>query len=163
MHQTSSKVPTHKTRILVSACLLGQAVRYDGRYASRGHKQLLEWQAVGRVVTLCPEMAAGLPVPRPPAEIHQGQVLSDQGENLTDTFDRGAEIALQLCQNKKITLAILKENSPSCGSSFIYDGQFSGTKVRGAGKVTELLRNHGITVFSEEQIEEACCYLETTA
>ncbi|MCZ4281215.1 DUF523 domain-containing protein [Kiloniella laminariae] len=161
MPQNSEQEIKQKHQILVSACLLGQAVRYDGRYASRGHKRLLDLQAAGLIVTLCPEMAAGLPVPRPPAEIYRGQVLSDQGENLTDTFDRGAEIALKLCQNKKITMAILKENSPSCGSSFIYDGQFKGNKIRGAGKVTDLLRTHGITVFSEDQIEEACHYFET--
>ncbi|MFD2204850.1 DUF523 domain-containing protein [Kiloniella antarctica] len=151
MNQTK----TLKTRILVSACLMGQPVRYDGRYATKGPDQLIQLQKDGRVILLCPETAAGLPIPRPSAEINNDQVVTEDGQDLTQAFVLGAHKALELCQKHGISLAILKENSPSCGSNFIYDGSFSGKKINGAGKVTELLKANGIRVFSEIEIDKA--------
>ncbi|MEH6629465.1 MAG: DUF523 domain-containing protein [Halopseudomonas aestusnigri] len=148
-----------KSKILVSACLMGKPVRYDGNYAFKELDQLTQLQKEGRVVLLCPETAAGLPTPRPAAEIKQGQVVTSDGQNITDAFITGAHKALQLCQTQGIKLAILKENSPSCGSKFIYDGSFSGTRIKGSGKVTDLLRAYGIKVFSEEDIAEALQFL----
>ncbi len=134
---------------------MGQPVRYDGKFASEGLKQLDQLQKEGRIVLLCPETAAGLPIPRPAAEIKQGHVVTSDGNEMTDAFITGAQKALALCQNLKIKLAILKENSPSCGSKFIYDGSFSGTKIKGSGKVTDLLRANGIMVFSENELTDA--------
>ena len=143
------------SKILVSACLMGKPVRYDGRYASTGHSQLLKLQEEGRVVLLCPEVAGGLPTPRPPAEINKGHVITQQGKDMTAAFHLGADKALQLCLAHNIKIAVLKENSPSCGSNYIYDGNFTGTKIAGSGVVTDLLRANGITVFSEDQLDIA--------
>jgi len=151
-------------RILVSACLLGEKVRYDGR-DSAVHGQLDTWSKQGRVVSLCPEMAGGLCVPRAPAEIidgnaiavlsGMGRVMRQDGANVTDAFMDGAERALAQCWEHKIKIAILKEGSPSCGSSLVNDGRFSGRKLDGQGVTTALLTGHGISVFNEQQLTEA--------
>ncbi|KDN99266.1 DUF523 domain-containing protein [Pseudomonas donghuensis] len=151
-------------KVLVSACLLGQPVRYDGR--ASGHPDLLQqWQAEGRVVPLCPEVAGGLPTPRPPAEIPggqgaavlegDGQVLTVTGEDVSAQFLAGAQLALALVRRHGIRIAVLKSGSPSCGNALTYDGTFSGTKVAGEGVTTALLRREGLQVFSELELEAA--------
>ena len=151
-------------KILVSACLLGEKVRYDGG-DSAVHGLLDRWQQEGRVVSHCPEQAGGMPVPREPAEIiggdasrvlrGQGKVQNRDGRDVTDAFVDGAERALAQCWAHKIKIAVLKEGSPSCGSSRINDGSFSGAKIRGEGVTASLLSGHGISVFSEEELDAA--------
>ena len=142
-------------RVLVSGCLLGQPVRYDGKAKTSPSAILARWRAEGRIIPFCPELAGGLGVPRPPAEIRAGQVHTMDGHNVTDAFTRGAELALAAAQAAGIKVAVLKEGSPSCGSNRIADGSFSGTHIPGAGITTTLLRAHGITVFNEDQLEAA--------
>lgn len=141
-------------KVLVSACLLGQPVRYDGRSKGIISDWLETLGAEGRVLAFCPEVAGGLPTPRPPAERQGERVLTESGLDVTAQFDRGAELALQLCQAQGIRFALLKEGSPSCGSGRIYNGRFEGTSMAGEGKTTALLRRHGIRVFSEDQLPE---------
>jgi len=147
-------------KILVSACILGQPVRYDGGHALVGDRLLARWREEGRIVSFCPECAAGLPVPRPPAEISQGRVVDAKGVDWNDAFEKGARMALELCLDQGITVAVLKENSPSCGSERIYDGSFSGRTVEGMGRTAELLKRHGIRVFSEKQLQAAAVIIE---
>ncbi|MCE8039534.1 DUF523 domain-containing protein [Halomonas sp. MCCC 1A11062] len=152
-------------KVLVSACLLGKRVRYDGGAKSSGSEILAQWQAEGRVVAVCPEVDAGLPIPRAPAEIIAGdgagvltgsaQVVDRHGENLTAAFLSGASLTLQLCQRHDIKVAVLTEHSPSCGSTEIYDGSFAGTRILGAGVTAVLLRHHGVCVFNQHEIVEA--------
>lgn len=153
-------------RILVSACLLGEPVRYDGRGQLCRHDILQRWCAEGRVVPVCPEVAGGLPVPRLPAEISNGaggaavlegtaSVVGAQGEDLSLPFVRGAQRALSLAREKNIRVAILKEGSPSCGSGSTYDGNFSGNRTNQPGVTTAILRQAGIQVFNEDQLAEA--------
>ena len=151
-------------KILVSACLLGERVRYDGKDCEQ-EGLLRQWQQEGRVVPFCPETEAGLPVPRPAAEIEggdadsvlqgKGRVLRGDGVDVTDAFLAGAEQALADCWRHQIKIAILKEGSPSCGVSRVNDGSFSKTKVAGQGVTTRLLARHGISVFHEHQVTEA--------
>ncbi|MFQ1807773.1 DUF523 domain-containing protein [Aeromonas veronii] len=144
-----SETGVHK--VLVSACLLGQPVRYDGQ--SKGI--VSDWlSAEGRALAFCPEVAGGLPTPRPPAERQGERVVTASGVDVTAEFDRGAELALEICQTQGIRFALLKEGSPSCGSGRIYNGRFEGVSVAGEGKTTALLRRHGIAVFSEDQLAE---------
>lgn len=155
-------------KILVSRCLLGDAVRYDGG-AHGPFAQLQRWQAEGRIVPLCPEVAGGLPTPRPPAEIPGGQgaevlsgvrrVLTATGEDVSTAFVRGAEIALALVRQHGIRIALLKARSPSCGNLENYDGSFSGVRVPGEGVTAAALRQAGVQVFSEEQLAEAAAAL----
>jgi len=155
-------------KILVSRCLLGHRVRYDG--GSHGPFDLLErWQAQGRVVALCPEVAGGLPTPRPPAEIADGQggqvldglvqVLTVEGEDVSGAFVRGAERAVELVQSHGIRLAVLKARSPSCGNRENYDGSFSGRRVAGEGVTAAALKRMGVLVFSEEELDAAAVCL----
>ena len=148
----------------MSACLLGRPVRYDGGSKPRADQILLRWRAEGRLVSCCPEVEGGLPVPRPPAEIAPGsplRVCTVDDTDVTDPFVRGAEAALATARRHDIKMAILKEDSPSCGSTRIYDGTFTGRSVAGSGVTTQLLERHGIRVFSEHTLDEAGAYLET--
>ena len=155
-------------KILVSRCLLGQRVRYDG--GAHGPFDLLErWQAEGRVVPLCPEVAGGLPTPRAPAEIPGGQgarvldgelpVMTDGSEDVTAHFVAGARIALELVAAHGIRMAVLKARSPSCGNRENYDGSFSGTRVAGEGVTAAALRRAGVEVFSEQELDAAVARL----
>lgn len=120
-------------RILVSACLLGSRVRYDGGAKTSDDELLARWRAEGRLVRFCPEVEGGLPVPRPPAEIEGGaggaavlageaRILTPEGDDVTAAFVSGARQALAVAQSRGVRVAILKEGSPSCGSLRIYDG-----------------------------------------
>lgn len=153
---------TGRTKVLVSACLLGQRVRYDGEDAASGSERLARWEAEGRLVPFCPEVAGGLPVPRPAAELQGGdgcavldgtaRVCTQVGVDVSDAFLRGARGALEVAQEEGISLAVLKDRSPSCGSRWIYDGSFSGARVSGEGVTSALLRRHGIRVISDEEL-----------
>jgi len=156
--------------VLVSACLLGHPVRYDGRSVSLDDAILNEWQKAGRVISICPEVSGGLAVPRDPAEIQSGATANDvlqgrariitiSGADVTHAFVCGAQNALALAKSRRIELAVLKEGSPSCGSGYIYSGDFSGTRLPGAGLTAQLLRDAGIRVFSEKQWLEANAWL----
>ena len=155
-------------KILVSRCLLGHRVRYDGG-ASGPFDQLQQWIAEGRVVPLCPEVAGGLPTPRAAAEIPGGQgaevldgsarVITTEGEDVSAEFLSGARQALALVRQHGIRTAVLKANSPSCGNLLTYDGTFSGVKVGGEGVTAALLNRHGVRVFNESQLVEAASAL----
>ncbi|MDK4201890.1 DUF523 domain-containing protein [Pseudomonas sp. HR1] len=151
-------------KILVSRCLLGHRVRYDG--GAHGPFDLLGvWQSEGRIVPLCPEVAGGLPTPRPPAEIPGGQggavldgrvaVVTVGGEDVTTAFVAGAEAALELIARHGIRLAVLKARSPSCGNLENYDGSFSGTRVAGEGVTAAALIRAGVAVFNETELVAA--------
>ncbi|MBL0610974.1 DUF523 domain-containing protein [Aeromonas jandaei] len=150
-------------RVLVSACLLGQPVRYDGQSKGIVSDWLSALGAEGRVLAFCPEVAGGLPTPRPPAERQGDRVVTASGLDVTEEFDRGAELALKICQAEGIRFALLKEGSPSCGSGRIYNGRFEGVSMAGEGKTTALLRRHGIAVFSEDQLAELASALSLDA
>lgn len=143
-------------KILISSCFLGERVRYNGVVKPLESKLLEQWRKQGRLIAICPEVISGLPVPRSPAEIDQNtkQVITIESIDVTEKFDKGARIALRLCQQHNIQLALLKESSPSCGSNTIYDGMFRQQKIIGEGVTTQLLRKHGIKVFCENSITE---------
>ncbi len=153
-------------KVLVSACLLGQRVRYDGGASDPNSEILERWTAEGRIVAICPEVAGGLPVPRPPAEIEPqataldvlqgaGTVNTAAGTDVSAAYVAGARAALALAEKHGIRIAVLKERSPSCGSAGVYDGTFSRTLTAGMGVTAELLSRHGVTVFGESRLQEA--------
>ncbi|WP_340161485.1 DUF523 domain-containing protein [uncultured Hoeflea sp.] len=152
-------------KILVSACLLGSPVRYNGSDRLVEHSLIALWREQGRIVPLCPEVAAGFPTPRPPAEIEPGllgddvlagkaRIFEDTGEDVTGTFRLGAEIALKTALSQGCRFALLTDGSPSCGTSFVYSGRFDGVARAGSGVVAEILSQNGIEVFSESRIGE---------
>ena len=146
-------------KILVSACLLGEKVRYNGGAATSDDPLLQRWLTEGRVVSFCPEVAGGLGTPRPRAERSGLRVVTENGEDVTRAFARGAELARATARQHHIRVAVLKDGSPSCGSSYVHDGTFAGQRTGGAGTTTDGLRADGVRVFNEQQIAEASAYL----
>ena len=148
-------------KILISACLIGRRVRYDGQASTLRDRLVDTWHEQGRLVPICPEVAGGLPVPRPAAEIQGGggeavldghaRLVTGEGNDVSDAFVAGARLALALARREKCRIALLKARSPSCGSSTIYDGSFAGKQRPGAGVAAALLRRHGIAVFNEDE------------
>jgi uncharacterized protein YbbK (DUF523 family) len=146
-------------KVLVSACLLGERVRYDGGDKRVTHPVLEGWLRQGRVVTVCPEVAGGLGVPRPPAEQRAGLVVTATGHDVTANFAQGAQAAVELARSEGITIAVMKDGSPSCGSRRVYDGTFSDVRVPGEGVTVRALRAAGVTVFNELEWDEAASAL----
>ncbi|WP_367299365.1 DUF523 domain-containing protein [Hafnia alvei] len=151
------------TKILVSSCLMGFPVRYNASAKPFMPPALLRWQQEGRLVLCCPEVSAGFPTPRLSAEIRiaplgERTVVESNSHDVTSGYLAGAHIALQLALQHQCRFALLTDGSPSCGSSQIYDGSFSGKRIAGMGLTTSLLRENGITVFGESEfsaLEEA--------
>lgn len=160
-------------KILVSACLLGDRVRYDAADNSLHSGRLQQWQEEGRLIPICPEVSGGLPVPRPPAEIQSGsgddvmsghaRILNINGQDVSHAFVLGAERALAVAQAHDCRYAILAARSPSCGIDEIYDGTFSGQLVSGDGTTAALLKANDIRVFTQKQIEELADLLAAEA
>ena len=144
-------------KLMVSACLLGTCCRYDGG----GYDPMIFQNRLKKctLVPVCPEQLGGLPTPRPPSEIRDGRVITRDGRDVTQAFLRGAQEAARLAQACGCGCALLKERSPSCGSSVIYDGSFTGKRIPGEGVTAELLRCSGIAVFSENQLEELLAWI----
>ena len=139
-------------KILVSACLLGINSRYCGGGCL--NEKIASLIGNHNLRPVCPEQLGGLPTPREPDEIREGRVFEKSGKENTDNFQKGAEETLRLARLLKVDMAILKQNSPSCGSSMIYDGTFSSKKIPGSGITASLLIENGIRVISEENILE---------
>jgi uncharacterized protein YbbK (DUF523 family) len=152
-------------KILVSACLLGERVRYHGGDAALSNPILERWRREGRLVPFCPEVAGGLPVPRPAAEIQgtgglavlegTARVITSAGADVTDAFLAGARAALEAALRSGSRVAVLKDGSPSCGSTEIYDGIFSGRRRAGVGATAALLAKNQVRVFNETQLDAA--------
>ncbi|MGI6738041.1 MAG: DUF523 domain-containing protein [Christensenellales bacterium] len=141
--------------ICVSACLLGLCTKYDG-----GHNmcdELLKLKEKHTLVPVCPEQMGGLSTPREPSEIVSGsseetRVLTKSGKDVSREFIHGASIALQVFMLCRCEIAILKARSPSCGSGTIYNGSFTGSKTSGDGVFAKMLKEKGILVYTEEEL-----------
>ena len=134
--------------ILVSACLLGVPCRYDG--TGKSDERIVTLAKSRCLIPVCPEQLGGLSTPRPPAERCGTRVLTRDDRDVTAPFLRGAEETLRLARLFSCQIAILKANSPSCGSGQIYDGRFCGRLVPGDGMTAALLKQDGLTVLSEK-------------
>jgi uncharacterized protein YbbK (DUF523 family) len=146
--------PADRPALLVSACLLGVACNHRGE--GTAHPGVLALGARVRLIPVCPEVAGGLPTPRPAAERNpDGRVLTARGDDVTWLYDRGAAHAVAVAQAAGATQAVLKARSPSCGSGQIYDGSHRSTLRVGDGVTTEALRAAGVEVVSEEDLPPA--------
>ncbi len=160
-----------KQNILIRACLLGNPVRYNGTDLLLDHPLIKQWEKEGRLVSICPEVAGGLTTPRAPAEIVKGngaavlsgkyKVIDNTNKDVSKAFFLGASKALQKAKENHCIAAILTERSPSCGSSIIYDGGFSGVQKAGMGVTTALLEQNGIRVFNQYQLKELQLYIQS--
>lgn len=135
---------------MVSACLLGDNVKYNG--GNNRHEKVLEYIKGHEVVPVCPEMLGGLPVPRAPGEIQDGIVRNEDGTSVDYEYRTGAAKALEIAESERIDMAILQSRSPSCGVNQIYDGSFTGRKIKGMGVFARLLSEKGYKVVDAEDI-----------
>lgn len=140
---------------------MGENVRYDGASCLIDDPDFQRWKAEGRLVAICPEVAGGLAVPRPPCEIVQGYVQDKKGMDYTDAFTKGAKLAVGLVKKHQIKYALLKERSPSCGVHQIYDGSFTSQKIAGSGVCAHHLKEAGVHLFSEFDLETLKSYIST--
>lgn len=145
---------------IISACLCGINCKYNGK--DNKNERCLKLLREGKAVLVCPEQLGGLTTPRNPVELNNvasqvvegnGKALTNQGEDVTEQFLKGAYETLKIAKEIGATRAILKEGSPSCGANFVYDGTFTGNKIKGKGITAQILENEGITVFSDEDLE----------
>lgn len=139
-------------KILISHCFLGENCKYNG--GNNYNAELLNVLKNHELIPVCPETFGGLKSPRFPAEIVGDKVLFSDGSDVTQEFVNGAKKALEIAKEQGVKVAVLKANSPSCGSGIIYDGTFTGKKVSGYGVAAKLLMENGIKVYSEQDIEE---------
>jgi len=133
--------------LLISACLMGYNCKYNGGNNALPPEVLAALRKRYRLIPVCPEAAGGLPTPRVPSERRGGSVVTRDGRDVTAAFRRGAEIAGKLAERYGARLALLKSNSPSCGSGTVYDGSFTGTLTPGDGVTAEYLKNKNLTIF----------------
>ncbi|WEG15318.1 DUF523 domain-containing protein [Alkalihalophilus pseudofirmus] len=148
--------------ILVSSCLAGLEVRYNSKHSL--DKRIRKLVAENQAITICPELLGGFSTPREPAEILGGEgenvldgkakVINRCGEDVTSLYLKGAYATLETAKDINATIVILKENSPSCGSTKIDNGEFKGEKIPGNEVTSALLKRNGFRVISEEQFVE---------
>ncbi len=144
-----------KEKLLISACLLGKACRYDGK-----SKSVIDADSLHKIterydiVPVCPECLGGLDTPRVPSERCGERVVMKDGNDVTAEFTLGATRCLELARDMDIRRALLKERSPSCGVHQIYDGSFTGRLIRGRGVLSQMLDECGVSVYSEDDIEQ---------
>ncbi len=139
-------------KIMISSCLLGHNVKYNG--GNNKNEALLSLLSGHTVIPVCPEVLGGLPVPRTPAEIVSGEVINRDGESVDEAFRKGAEKALETAERENPDLVILQSRSPSCGVRQIYDGTFSGTLVPGQGVFARMAQEAGLKVIDIEDVKE---------
>lgn len=139
-------------RILISACLLGEKCRYDGR--SKPVPDAVALASKYILIPVCPEVMGGLPTPRKPSEIQGDRVVMVDGTDVTAQYRKGAECCLVLARENGCKFAVLKARSPSCGKGAVYDGTYTGTLTVGNGIAAQLLMNSGITVYDETEINK---------
>lgn len=143
--------------VIVSACLMGENCKYNGKNNLRAELLGLKDEAI----LICPEVAGGMETPRLPSEIEPGfsgddvtigkaRVFASDGKDVTENFLHGSKKILEIAKENGITKAFLKQSSPSCGCGKIYDGTFTGVKKDGDGVLTALLKKNGIEVTGIE-------------
>ena len=141
-------------KLIISACLLGVATRYDGKSKKAiTDEDLKKLSERYHLVPVCPEIYGGLPTPRTPSERVEDRVKMKDGKDVTDNYLKGAYETLSLAKITGAKKALLKAKSPSCGKNEIYDGSFSGNLTSGNGVTVDLLIANGIEVFNENEID----------
>lgn len=141
-----------KPKIAVSACLLGINCKYNG--GNNYNAEVIAFSQKYELIPICPESSGGLEIPRLPAEIKNGRVFLKDGTDVTEKFQKGAQISLETALKNGCTAAVLKARSPSCGSNGVYSGNFDKTLVLGDGITAALFKLNNIPVYTEEELNE---------
>lgn len=137
---------------MVSACLLGRNCKYNGgnNYDPKVEALLKDHVAV----EICPELMAGLGVPRTPIEIVNSEVKDRNGNSVDAALRASVDMILTQVRREGIRYAILKSRSPTCGVRQVYDGTFSGTLINGAGVLAQALMDAGCQVIDSEELPD---------
>ena len=146
-----------KEKLLISSCLLGEFVKYNGHHNLLEDSIIEELKKRYTLFSVCPETEGGLPTPRFPNEIisiNPLKVINKEQVDQTKEFVTGATKTLEICKNEGISKAILKANSPSCGNKTIYDGTFSSRRIKGSGVTADMLIKNNIEVYNEDELEK---------
>ena len=145
-------------KVLVSACAIGCNCKYNGK--NNRNESVLEYLKGKEVLSICPEMLANMPIPRPCVEIVDGVLMDDKGNNVDSDYRKAVALALEKIEGEKIDLAILQSRSPTCGVNNIYDGTFTGRLIVGQGIFAKALIDKGYNVRDTEDfnvIEDTAC------
>ena len=135
-------------KILVSACILGENCKYNGK--NNRNQKAIDLLKNNEIIPICPEVLAGMKTPRPCAEIINGLVTDENGNNVHLEYVNAVNLALSKIQNEKIDLAILQSRSPTCGVNKIYDGSFKGNLISGMGLFAKALKEKGYKIIDVE-------------
>ena len=139
-------------KLLISSCLIGNNTKYNGK--NNYIKEIEQLKLKYELIPICPEVLGGLSIPRDPSEINNDKVISINGKDVTKEFNIGANKALNIALLNNIKYALLKDGSPSCGNTYIYDGTFKNNKINGIGITTKLLKSHNIKIYNENNLNE---------
>lgn len=139
------------SKIIVSACLLGCECRYDGK--KKPNEYVIALAKSHTLIPICPEQMGGLPTPRIPSEICGDKVINSEGKDVTNEYQKGAQMALNIAKLNGAKIAILKAKSPSCGKGFVYDGTFSRQLIEGNGVTVDLFLQNGINIYTENELD----------
>ena len=140
-------------KILISACLLGERCRYDGKSKPMEKDLIDKLKREYMLFPVCPEVMGGLSTPRKPCEICGECAVTADGTDCTSEYRKGAETVLKIALENTVDFCILKSKSPSCGNEYVYDGSFSGTLVKGVGITADLLEKSGFVIYNETQTD----------
>ena len=138
-------------KVLVSACILGENCKYNGK--SNRNQRVIDYLKDKEILPICPEILAGMKTPRPCAEIVNGIVMDENGNNAHSEYVHGVEEALNQIKDEDIDLVILQSRSPTCGVNQIYDGSFRGTLTTGMGLFAKALKQKGYQIMDVEDLE----------
>ena len=137
-------------KIMVSACLAGENCKYNG--GNNRNEKVMALLAENEIITVCPEQMGGLPTPRVPSEIQNGEVINRDGISVDKEYRLGAEKCLEIAKEFQPDLIMLQSRSPSCGVKQRYDGTFTGKLIDQPGVTAELLIRNGFHVIDVEDL-----------
>ena len=137
-------------KVLVSACIMGVNGKYNGK--NNENIAAMNFLKDKEVISICPEVLAGMKIPRSCAEIVDGRVVDENGNDVSLEYDKAVAVALSKIQNEEIDLVILQSRSPTCGVNQIYDGSFTGKLIPGMGLFAKALKQRGYNVIDVEEI-----------
>ena len=138
------------TKVLVSGCLLGENCKYNGK--NNYNPRVVEFLKGKEVISICPEMMAGMGCPRNPIEIVDGVLTDCHGKNVDSLIRKSVMEIMERIRDEEIQCAVLQSRSPTCGVNQVYDGTFSGKLIPGSGVFAKSLMDAGYLVIDVEDI-----------
>ena len=139
-----------RMRVLVSACLLGRNCKYNG--GNNYNERVAAFVKDKEVIAYCPEVMAGMGIPRTPIEIVGGVLMDRNRNNVDEAMREAVRRALEEIGKLDVDCAVLQSRSPPCGVNPVDAGTFSGQLIEGQGIFAKALMNAGIRVIDAEDV-----------